>query len=197
METHKGISSYYARDRQSWRYWLEKNHAREQSLWLIIFHKTSDKLSEYYDESVEEALCFGWIDSKANKRDHESYYLLFAKRKPQSNWSRLNKERVSRLMEKGLIAPAGLKVIVEAQNNGTWTALDDVENLVIPEDLQIGFSAFPGSSVHFASFPDSVKKGILQWILNAKHEATRKKRILETASLAQKGFRANQWSREK
>jgi uncharacterized protein YdeI (YjbR/CyaY-like superfamily) len=196
METYKGISTYYARDRRTWRNWLEKNHIREQSLWLTIFHKTSPRPSVYYDEAVEEALCFGWVDSKPNKRDHDSYYLFFAKRNPKSYWSRINKDRVSRLLKMGLMHPAGLEIIKVAKSNGAWTALDDIENLVIPEDLQMAFLDFPGSHTQFDKFPKSAKKGILEWIFSAKRQVTRKKRILETACLAQQGIRANQWSKK-
>ena len=107
METHNGIKAVSAKDRHVWRKWLEKNHATEKSVWLIIYRKESDTPSVYYNDAVEEALCFGWIDSKPNKRDGESYYLFFAQRKPTSKWSGLNRKRVEKLSAAGLIAPAG------------------------------------------------------------------------------------------
>jgi uncharacterized protein YdeI (YjbR/CyaY-like superfamily) len=91
-------NSFYAKDRKAWRKWLEKYGEKQSSVWLLIYHKKSTTPSVYYDEAVEEALCFGWIDSKPNKRDEESFYLFFAQRKPKSNWSKINKERVERLI---------------------------------------------------------------------------------------------------
>ncbi len=99
METHAGMKAYYAKNRKPWRAWLEKNAEKEKSVWLIIYKKEAAKPSTTYVVAVEEALCFGWIDSKANKRDGESFYLSFAKRNPNSNWSKINKERVEKLKQ--------------------------------------------------------------------------------------------------
>ena len=109
----------YAEDRQAWRDWLQEHHDKEKNAWLIIYHKKSKTPSVAYNEAVEEALCFGWIDSKPNKRDHESYLLFFAKRNPKSNWSRLNRERAERMLEQGRMTPAGLEMI-ETAKHGTW-----------------------------------------------------------------------------
>ncbi len=132
-----GIKSCYAKTRQDWRKWLEENHQKETSVWVIIYKKESKIPSVYYPEAVDEALCFGWIDSKANKRDENSYYQFFARRNPESNWSKVNKEKVATLIEQGLMSPAGLKMVEIAQQKGTWTALDEVELLTIPADLQL------------------------------------------------------------
>ncbi len=193
METHNGIQAVSATDRHAWRRWLEKNHATEKSVWLIIYRKESSTPSVYYGEAVEEALCFGWIDSKPNKRDAESYYLFFAQRKPTSKWSGLNRKRVAQLSAAGLIAPAGQKLIDLAKQNGNWDALDEPEKNILPPDLQKLLNKNKTALKHFMAFPPSAKQGILQWILNAKQPATRQKRIEETVTLAAQNKRANQY----
>ncbi|MEM0997499.1 MAG: YdeI/OmpD-associated family protein [Bacteroidota bacterium] len=185
------------RNLAAWREWLAAHHDREKNVWLIIYHKKSGVPTVYYDEAVDEAMCWGWVDSKINKRDGQSYFQYFARRNPKSNWSRVNKEKVARMEAEGRMQEAGRKLVRWAQANGTWTALDDVENLVIPPDLQAEFAARPPALEHWESFPRSVKRGILEWILNAKRPATRHKRILETAELAEYNLRANQYPRQK
>jgi uncharacterized protein YdeI (YjbR/CyaY-like superfamily) len=195
MEIYKGLMALSAENRSIWRSWLQDNHLGRQSVWLIIYRKTSGQASIYYEEAVEEALCFGWVDSKGNKRDPESYYLLFAKRNPKSKWSKINKNRVAKLLEQGQMYKVGIEVVEAAKQNGAWTALDDIDDLVIPADLKDALDSYSGSFEQFDAFPPSAKKGILEWIQNAKLPETRKKRIDETASLAQKGVRANQWKK--
>lgn len=190
-------NSVYAKDRKAWRKWLKKNGEIQSSVWLIIYRKRSAQPSVYYDDAVEEALCFGWIDSKPNKRDKESYYLFFAKRKPKSGWSKINKERVERLIANGLMTPKGLAVIEEAEKNGGWTALDQSSALIYPEDLKKAFARNKVALANFEAFPPSVKKGILEWINGAKRSETRLKRIAETVSLAEKNIRANQYTPKK
>ena len=160
-------------------------------MWLIIYKKESNIPSVYYPEAVDEALCFGWIDSTPKKRDDKSYYQFFAKRNPKSNWSKVNKDKVANLLEQGLIESEGLKMIEIAKQNGTWTALDEVENITIPEDLQTLFSNNPTAFDHWEKFSRSSKRGILEWILNAKKPETRQKRIEETVALAEKNIKAN------
>ncbi len=195
MEIYKGLMALSAENRSIWRSWLQENHLAGQSVWLIIYRKTSGQASIYYEEAVEEALCFGWVDSKENKRDAESYYLLFAKRNPKSKWSKINKSRIAKLLEQGQMHKAGIEVVAAAKQNGAWTALDDIDDLVIPEDLKGALDSYSGSFEHFDAFPPSAKKSILEWIQSAKQPETRKKRIDETARLAQKGVRANQWKK--
>jgi uncharacterized protein YdeI (YjbR/CyaY-like superfamily) len=193
MEVYKEVKTTSAKNSNEWRKWLEQNHSTEKSVWLIIYKKDSDTPSVTYDEAVDEALCFGWIDSKPNKRDENSFYQFFAKRNPKSNWSKVNKQKIERLLKANKIAPAGLEMIEIAKQNGIWTALDDVENLIIPKDLQAEFAKYTQAAKNFEAFPRSVKRGILEWILNAKKPETRQKRITETASLAQENIWANQF----
>lgn len=184
---------FYAQSRAAWREWLAENHATAPNVWLKIYKKTSPTSSVYYDEAVDEALCFGWIDSLSKKGDEEHYLQYFAKRKPKSNWSRVNKDKVARLTQAGLITEAGQAMIDLAKQTGTWTALDDVENLVYPPDLQDQLTANPTAKGFFDAFPRSVKRGVLEWLLNAKTSATRTKRINEILTMAERNERANQY----
>jgi uncharacterized protein YdeI (YjbR/CyaY-like superfamily) len=188
--------TFYAKDQKTWRAWLKKNHSKEKSVWLIIYKKDSSIPSVYYSEAVDEALCFGWIDSKPNKRDEESYFQFFAKRNPKSNWSKINKEKVAKLIKLGKMEKAGLEMVALAKKTGTWDALNEVEEIGIPEDLQKAFTKNKIAATNFEAFPRSTKKGILDWILNAKRPETRQKRINETVSLAEKNIRANQYQRK-
>src|SRR4051812_45728875 len=132
MELHNDIKAFHATTRKQWREWLEKNHQSESRVWLIIYHKTSEIKSVYYEEAVEEAICFGWIDSIAHKRDGESKYQFFAKRKAKSNWSKANRDRVEKMIAAGLMTPSGQTLINLAKRTGTWEALVDVQNSVVP-----------------------------------------------------------------
>jgi uncharacterized protein YdeI (YjbR/CyaY-like superfamily) len=193
QEIHRGTKAVSAPTRKVWRTWLAKNHEKETSVWLIIFHKKSRQASIYYDEAVEEALCFGWVDSVSNSRNEESSYLYFAKRKPKSNWSKANKDRVEKLTKLGLIMPAGQAMIDLAKQKGTWTALEVVDQLTIPPDMQKLFDKNKTAEKNFLAFPASTRRGILEWILNAKRSETRQKRIEETVTLAAQNIRANQY----
>jgi uncharacterized protein YdeI (YjbR/CyaY-like superfamily) len=193
MELKDGIKTFHAKSQKEWRKWLEKNHKTEKSIWLIFYKKDSGVPSVYYPEAVDEALCFGWIDSKANKRDEQSSYQYFAKRNPKSKWSRVNKEKVARFTEQGLMAQAGLEMVAHAQKTGTWDALNEVENLTVPDDLQKLFNKNKTAFKHWEAFPRSVKRGILEWISSAKRPETRLKRITETVELAAQNVRANQY----
>jgi uncharacterized protein YdeI (YjbR/CyaY-like superfamily) len=193
LEIYNGIHSFHAKTRKDWRKWLAENHQSEKSVWLIIYKKESGTPSIYYPESVEEALCFGWIDSKPNMRDDSSYYQFFSKRNPKSNWSKVNKEKVEKLIAQGLMQSAGFNMIEIAKQNGRWAALDEVENISIPDDLQELFSKNKTAFDNWDKFPRSSKRGILEWIMNAKKADTRQKRIEETLALAEKNVKANHY----
>ncbi|MEY2898286.1 MAG: hypothetical protein RL138_339 [Bacteroidota bacterium] len=186
-------NSVFVKSRNEWRNWLAEFSLTRDNVWLIIYHKKSGTPSITYNEAVEEALCFGWIDSKPNKRDQESYYLFFAKRKPKSNWSKANKERVERLMKLKQMTPEGLKMVELAKETGTWLALTEVQESILPEDLKKALAKNKSAKEHFEQFPPSSKRIILEWILNAKKEETRSKRITETVELAAKGIKANHY----
>ncbi len=141
---------------------------------------------------MEEALCFGWIDSTARTLDDERTMQWFAPRKPRSGWSTPNKERVARLITTGLLAPAGLAKIDAAKQDGSWSALDAVEALEVPPDLGAALAANPAAQQHWDAFPRSVKRGILAWIATARRPETRARRVAETARLAADNIRAHQ-----
>ncbi|MFD2571238.1 YdeI family protein [Spirosoma soli] len=190
MQTPNAI---YAESRAAWRQWLADHHAIEKSVWLKLYKKNSSTPSVTYDEAVDEALCFGWIDSSVKKGDDEYRLQFFAKRNPKSNWSRVNKNKVERLTQAGLMTEAGQAMIDLAKRTGTWAALDDVENLINPPDLQAQLDVNPTAKSYFDAFPRSAKRGILEWLLNAKTAQTRAKRIMEIVTLAEQNKRANQY----
>lgn len=176
-----------------WRAWLSIHHVRTQGVWLVSFKKATGRPRFEYAESVEEALCFGWIDSKPNTLDAERSMLWFAPRKRGTGWSAPNKARVERLIAEGRMAPAGLAVVERAKADGTWSSLDAIEALEMPDDLTRALVATPGAAARFDAFPRSAKRGILEWIHTARRPETRAARIAETARLAAVGERANQW----
>jgi uncharacterized protein YdeI (YjbR/CyaY-like superfamily) len=177
---------FYAKDRQEWRQWLSENHDSSPGVWLIYYKKSSDKYRVEYEEAVEEALSFGWIDSKVNALDEERYMQVFMPRKPGSTWSKLNKERIGRLIKNGLMNPAGMEKVEAAKKDCSWTFLDDIEDLVIPEDLKQALEQNKVAQGYFEAFSDSVKKRILYWIASAKRQDTRLRRIKKTVELAVK-----------
>jgi uncharacterized protein YdeI (YjbR/CyaY-like superfamily) len=191
MEIHKNVKTFYAENQAAWREWLLNNHHIENSVWLIIYRKESGISSVYYPEAVDEALCFGWVDSTPNRRDNTSYYQFFAKRNPKSNWSKVNKEKVARLTEAGLMHESGLAMVELAKINGAWNALDAVENLILPDELKEMLEKNPEAARHWERFSRSSKRGILEWITNAKKPETRIKRIEETVNLAAQNKKAN------
>jgi uncharacterized protein YdeI (YjbR/CyaY-like superfamily) len=178
---------------QEWRDWLAAHHTRPSGVWLVTWRAGSSGPRITYEESVEQALCFGWVDSKGRALDAERTMLWFAPRKRRSGWSRPNMIRVERLTAAGLMAPAGLAAVEAAKADGSWTLLDDVEDLVVPDDLAAAFAAHPPAAAHWEAFPRSAKRGILEWIVQAKRPETRARRIAETAERAAVNERANQW----
>lgn len=190
-------NEYYPKNRNEWRKWLQQFGTAKTHVWLILYKKGTGVPTISYDEVVEEALCFGWIDSKPNKRDTESYYLFIAPRKNKSPWSAANKQRIEKLLKEKRITKAGLEKIEAAKLDGSWTLLDNIEALQMPAGLQMAFSKNKKASGHFNDFPPGVKKQIYQWIENAKTNPTKQKRITETVKLAAQNIRANQWNPKK
>lgn len=179
--------------RVQWRRWLQRNHSTSPGIWLVTWRPASGKPVVDYEAICEEAICFGWVDSRPGKVDDERTKILVTPRKRGAKWSRPNKERVARLEAAGQLAPAGIAVIEAAKADGSWTALDAVEDLVVPDDLAAAFAAHPGSADHWVAFPRSVKRGILEWIVSAKKPETRAARVERTAEMAARNERANQW----
>lgn len=175
------------------RSWFLDNLDRKTGIWVILAKKDSDIATISVDDLIDECLFFGWIDSLPNKIDSKFYKLYISPRNPKSKWSLVNKNKVKKLTKEKRIHPNGLKMIQLAKKSGTWDALNDVENLVIPKDLENELKKYQEAYKNFTNFPKSIRRGILEWILNAKKEETRLKRISETAVLAHKNIRANQY----
>jgi len=175
----KDVEEYYPNDKHEWRKWLELNYDKKEAVWLIFYKKKSPKFNLSWSESVDEALCFGWIDSVKKSIDKEKYKQYFSKRKAKSNWSKINKDKVKSLIEQDLMKEGGYKTIEIAKENGSWTILDEVEALVTPKDLNEEFANYIGSKEYFNSLSNSVKKILLYWVISAKRKETRQKRIIE------------------
>jgi uncharacterized protein YdeI (YjbR/CyaY-like superfamily) len=190
------LEQVHAETVAQWHRWLEVHHTRPKGVWLVSWKRHAGKPRMTYEESVEDAVCYGWIDSKSARLDDDREMTWFAPRRKGSGWSRSNKERIERLEAQGRLTAAARALVKQAQADGTWTILDAVEDLIVPDDLAAAFEAHPGSRAHWESFPRSVRRSILEWIVMAKREETRTKRIDQTASLAQHGERANQWTRK-
>lgn len=180
-------NTYYARDRKAWRKWLEKNHAASSGVWLVYYKKNSGKTRVEYADAVEEALCFGWIDSTLNPIDEDSYMQLFTPRKPKSGWSKLNKDRVEKLTEQGLMAPAGLEKIEIAKENGMWSKIDHIESFTIPPILEKAFAKNKKANEFFEALSKTNKKYILYFINNVKSEEMKQKRVSEIIADANNG----------
>jgi uncharacterized protein YdeI (YjbR/CyaY-like superfamily) len=191
--TEAPLDSVHCRTRAEWRGWLEQNHGRDDGVWMISFKKATGRARVEYEEAVEEALSFGWIDSKPRRLDAERSMLWFSPRKPGTGWSRHNKERVEKLLREGRMAPAGMAKVEAAKKDGSWHSLDGVEDLVVPADLAQALAVSPEAATYFEGFPRSIKRGILEWIGSAKRPETRAARIERTVSMAAENRRVNQW----
>lgn len=193
----KEIETFYPKDPQEWREWLKSNHNKKQSVWLIYYKKESKIPTVTYSEAVDEALCFGWIDSKSKPLDNEKFMQFFSKRKANSVWSRVNKEKIERLTSEGLMTKAGFDIIEIAKQNGSWTILDEAEALIIPSELDAEFKKRPEAESYFLSLSRSDKRNILQWLTLAKREETRQKRISEIVELAEQNLKPKQFRGQK
>jgi len=180
----------HADDRATWQAWLEANHANASGAWLVTWRARPGRVGLEYEAAVEEALCFGWVDSTAGRVDDDRGKLYFAPRKPRSGWAATNKARVERLIAAGLMAPAGLAAIERAKANGSWEILDSVERLEVPEDLAAALEANPPATANFAAFPPSARKQLLTWVAFAMRPETRAARISQIADSAARNERA-------
>lgn len=189
----KDIETFYPKNRQEWREWLRENHDKKQSVWLIYYKKKSNIPTVIYSEAVDEALCFGWIDSKSKPLDEEKFMQFFSRRNPKSVWSKVNKEKIDRLTNEGLMTEAGFEIIEKAKQNGSWTILDEAEALVIPNDLEVEFQRRPNAKIYFLSLSRSGKRNILQWLTLAKKQETRQNRITEIVELADQNLKPKQF----
>ncbi len=176
------------RSRAELRAWLQANHATSGPVWLVSYKKHHpDYLA--WDEAVDELLCFGWIDSLQHRVDGDRSRVYISPRKPGSNWSGINKRKVERLEQAGLMTDAGRAVVERAKADGSWTVLDDIEALVVPDDLAALLDAHPEARANFEAYPRSARMGFLWWLKSAKSEATRARRLEGTLRAAQQNVR--------
>ncbi len=193
MVTIKEAEVFHPASAKEWRQWLKKNHRAKQSVWISYYKKQANLPTVTYSEAVDEALCFGWIDSTRVSVGNDQFKQFFCKRKPNSVWSKINKAKVEKLIEEKKMMPAGLESIKIAKANGSWSILDEVEELKIPADLIKAFRKHAGAKAYFNSLSRSVKKMLLQWLVLAKREETRAKRVEEIAVNAAAGARPTQF----
>jgi uncharacterized protein YdeI (YjbR/CyaY-like superfamily) len=177
MRTATDVRTFHAADRARWRSWLQDNCGSTDEIWLVIQHTGSATPSVRHAEAIEEALCFGWIDSHARKHDDQSWRQRFTPRNPRSAWSNVNRELVERLTAQGLMTPDGQAAVDLAKQNGNWGMLADAQNGVVPDDLRAQLAADPGAAAHFDAFPRSAKRAALESIARAKRPETRQRRI--------------------
>jgi len=187
------VKDYCPNDQKDWRRWLQVNHKNIDAVWLILYRKKSPNHNLGWSEAVDEALCFGWIDSTKRTIDDEKYKQYFSKRKAKSNWSKINKEKVDTLIDQGRMQEEGFKSIEIAKENGSWTILDSVEALIMPEDLKQELANHKGAKEYFYSLSKSAKKILLYWVVSAKRKETRQKRILEIAENASENLKPKQF----
>jgi uncharacterized protein YdeI (YjbR/CyaY-like superfamily) len=180
----------HADDQITWRTWLQANHASATGVWLVTWRGPSGRTGLDYEAAIEEALCFGWVDSTGGRVDDERGKLYFAPRKPRSSWAASNKARVERLIREKRMAPAGLAAIERAKANGSWEILDSVERLEVPADLAAALDGRRPAAANFAAFPPSARKTLLGWVALAVKPETRASRIAQIADAAARNERA-------
>jgi len=187
------IEYFYPANKEQWREWLQKNHDQKQAVWLICYRKNAGIPTVSWSEAVDEALCFGWIDSKKKPIDEEKSMQFFSRRKAKSTWSKINKEKIQQLIDDGRMTQIGLASVDLAKQNGSWTILDEVEALIIPNDLETALMIKPAAKTFFMSLSKSVQKSMLQWLVLSKRPETREKRINEIATFAQQQMKPTQF----
>jgi len=185
--------TFYPKSQKDWREWLEQNHDSKQFIWLVCYKKQANKPTINWSDSVDEALCFGWIDSTRKSIGNDTFIQFFTRRKPNSAWSKINKAKVERLIEAGLMQKAGYESIERAKQNGSWNILDAVEELTIPDDFNKALKGNPGAEDFFMGLSKSIKKMMLHWITFAKRPETRQNRINEIAFLAAQKLKPKQF----
>ncbi|QLE01843.1 YdeI/OmpD-associated family protein [Galbibacter sp. BG1] len=188
MRPEKSIE---VRSAKELRDWLTANHDLKDSFWLITYKKQSNFPYLSYNDIVDELICFGWVDSMPKKLDVQRTMRRISPKASESNWSGVNKRRVKKLTASGKMMPPGIAKVKIAKENGSWNFLDEVEQLIIPYDLEAALNSQPQAYYFFNRFPKSSKRNILEWIKSAKKETTRCKRISETALKASKNLKAN------
>lgn len=178
---------FYAKNRTAWRKWLEEYHDTETAVWLVYDKGAARSFT--WAELVQEALCFGWIDSRPGKISDTQSKIYVSKRKPKSVWSKVNKAHIEQLITNGQMRPAGLAAIERGKLNGSWDTLNNSDNMIIPPELQTAFDNNRIALAHFKTFSTSSRRNTLQWIYDAKTDETRAKRVTQTVESAEQNIR--------
>jgi len=186
----KKIQAYYFKNNTEWRDWLHKNHKQEEGIYLIFYKIAHEKESMRWEEAVQVALCYGWIDSTVKSLGDGKRRQYFCPRKPKSVWSKINKDYIKELSLNKLMHESGLKSIEIAKANGSWSALDNVEKGIVPEDLQKAFDKNPKAFENYQSFTRGQRKSYLYWLNQAKRPETKQKRIKEIVRLCMNNIKA-------
>lgn len=181
---------FYFKNAQEWREWLHENHETASRVYLIFYRVDSKMESMRWEEAVQVAICYGWIDSTVKRLDDERRRQMFTPRKDKSVWSKLNKTYIEKLIAENLMHESGLRKIEIAKQNGSWESLDHVENHVIPDDLKTAFEQNKTALENYNKFSPSYRKSYLYWLNQAKREETRKARITEIVSLCEQNIKA-------
>lgn len=181
---------YHPADLAAWRAWLAVNHGTARGVWVASWRKASGRTPVAYEELVEEAICFGWIDSTVNILDDERGLQLMTPRKPKSGWTRLNRQRVAALEAQGRMTEAGRRAVEVAKANGWWTIYDPIEDMIEPDDLADALDASPAARTAWDAFPPSARKQMLWWVATAGKPETRARRIAKIVAEAEHGRRA-------
>ena len=193
---HDDREQVHAETAAEWRAWLAANHARPDGVWLVSWRDPARGPRISYEDSVLEAVAFGWIDSKGRTLDDDRSAIWMSPRKASSGWSRSNKKRIERLEREGRMAAAGRAAIERAKADGTWTLLDDVEELIVPDDLAAGFAQHPGAADRWNATPRSMRRAMLEWLVQAKRPETRARRVADVAAATARGERAGPAARQ-
>ena len=181
--------TFFAAERGAWREWLERHHAARTFVWLLLHKKHVEEPSVSYDEAVEEALCWGWIDGLVNRWDDRSYAVRFTPRKPGSVWSESNVERVRRMIAEERMTPAGMALVEEAKRRGTWDDATSGRLEVTPPDLEAALAEVPVAQGHWSAWAPSHRRQYIYWVLDAKRPETRARRVADVVRRAAAGIR--------
>lgn len=184
------LEEHYFKTDIQWREWLHHNHASSKGVYLIFYKVEHENDSMRWEEAVKVALCYGWIDSTVKSLGNGKRRQYFTPRNTKSVWSALNKRYIKELIDNNLMHQSGLEKIEIAKNNGSWTALDDVENGAIPEDLQKEFDSHPKAFENYQNFSFTYRKSYLYWLNQAKRDDTRQKRIKEIINLCSNNIKS-------
>jgi uncharacterized protein YdeI (YjbR/CyaY-like superfamily) len=180
----------YFKNAKEWRAWLHKNHESSSGVYLVFYRVSSSFESMRWEDAVQVAICYGWIDSTVKRLDEERRRQLFTPRKDKSVWSKLNKSYIKKLTAEGLMHKSGLRKIQTAKLNGSWESLDHVEDLIVPKDLDVAFQKNKTAFENFNSFSKTYRKSYLYWLNQAKREETRNTRIAEIVKLCEQNIKA-------